>query len=349
MISFIEPKDFSGTTTDYPVIDVRAPGEYVQGHLSGAFNIPLYNDQERAIVGTLYVKTGREQAVIKGLDIALPKIEGFLSSLKKIPGSKTVLIYCWRGGLRSANMAEVFNSAGYDVRVLIGGYKAFRGFIRNELSKHRPVIILGGYTGSGKTALLKTLAEKGEQIIDLEALANHKGSVFGALGQLAQPTNEQFENEFFSKWNCLDPGRPVWMEDESRMIGRVTLPEPLVEAISRAVMVRVNVDKLIRISHLVEEYSTFDKRLLSEAVQKISQRIGGDRTKIAMKALEENDFHTVADVALCYYDKAYQFAVEHRKGKWIYELSATGDNLTRDVAKIIDAGKTIIRNEYNIS
>jgi tRNA 2-selenouridine synthase len=349
MISFIEPQEFSGLTSDFPLIDVRAPGEYAQGHLSGAFNIPLYDDEERALIGTLYVKTGRDQAVIKGLDIALPKINGYLSSIKKISGSKTVLMYCWRGGLRSANMAEVFNMAGYDVLVLKGGYKACRSFIRNELSKPQPVVILGGYTGSGKTTLLKILAENGEQIIDLEALANHKGSVFGALGQLAQPTNEQFENEFFSKWNCLDPGRPVWMEDESRMIGRVTLPDPLVETISQAAMVRINVEKSTRICHLVEEYSKFDKPLLTAAIQRISQRMGGERTSLALKALEKNDFSIVAEIALSYYDKAYQFAVDHRKGKAIQEISITGEIITQVAEMVIEAGKTIIRNESHIS
>ncbi|MEI6433921.1 MAG: tRNA 2-selenouridine(34) synthase MnmH [Bacteroidota bacterium] len=335
MIAEFDPTTFVKMALNFPVIDVRSPGEFAQGHISGALNIPLYTDEERAVVGALYVKSGKDQAILKGLDIALPQIDRYLSALSELASAEKLLIHCWRGGLRSATMAEVFRNAGYDVGILKGGYKAYRRYIREELTKPRMVIVLGGYTGSGKTDLLQTMAAMGEQVIDLEALARHKGSVFGALGQLPQPTNEQFENDLFAKWSSTDPLQPIWLEDESRMIGNITLPEPVFEKLNAGFMVRINVEKSIRIEHLVEDYSKFDKILLSRAIQKISQRIGGTCAKAASEALDNNDFHTVADIVLSYYDKAYQFAIEHRKGKTISEISVTGDNFNADVLKII--------------
>ena len=335
MITEFDPTTFIKQAINIPVIDVRTPGEFAQGHISGAHNIPVFNDQERATVGTLYVKTGKDYAILKGLDIALQRIEWYLTALADLVPKGKILIHCWRGGLRSTTMAEVFSKAGYDVGILNGGYKEYRRYIRNELAETRKVIILGGYTGSRKTEFLHALADSGEQVIDLEALAHHKGSVFGALGQLPQPTNEQFENDLFAVWNSMNSHLPIWMEDESRMIGNITLPEPIYEQISAGIMVRINVEKSVRIEHLVEGYSKFDKEMLSAAIQKISQRIGGEHAKTALIALNMNDFRAVADIVLSYYDKAYQFAIDHRKGKTVNEISFTGDNFNQVVSMLL--------------
>ncbi len=335
MIRTIQPINFPVKATSCPVIDARSPGEYTQGHIPGAINIPLFNDEERALVGTLYVKTGHVDAILKGLDIALPKVDDYLSSLSAVQPGGGIFLHCWRGGLRSALMAEVFSKAGYDVNLLEGGYKGYRQFIRERLSDPANVIVLGGFTGSGKTEILHAIADRGEQVIDLERLACHKGSVFGAMGQPPQPTNEQFENDLFAHWAEVDFGRPVWLEDESRMIGRVTMADPVVAHISNGLLIRVELDKTIRIQRLVQEYAGFDKLILGEAILKIGERLGGTRTRDALEALKNGRFGEVAAIVLAYYDKAYQFSVARRKNNSVYEISVSGTDANLDAGRII--------------
>lgn len=332
------------------IIDVRSPSEYAQGHIPGAHKIPLFTDEERSQVGTLYVRADPDKAFAKGFDIAIPRVKEYISSLRDVvlPDNR-ILVHCWRGGLRSAAMAEVFRNAGFEVFLLRGGYKAYRHHIREQLSKPRPVFILGGFTGSGKTEILHALQEEGEQIIDLERLACHKGSVFGALGESAQPTNEQFENNLGDLWLDLDPLKPVWMEDESRMIGTVTLPEPIIEKLNRSVMIRVKVGTEYRIARLVHDYARFDKSVLAEAIQKIRLRLGGTETKIALDALWAGDFQIVARITLKYYDKAYQHTLERRKDLRIFDFEIVHGN-SREIAHAIkNFIKTIKLSETDIS
>ncbi len=342
MIRQIEPTNFMQLTTRNPVVDVRSPGEFSQGHVPGAINIPLFDDTERAIIGTLYVKSGKEDAILKGLDIALPKVDWYIHTLRKTLPAGDILIHCWRGGMRSAVMAEVFSKAGYDVDLLQGGYKAYRRFIRSELGAPSTIIVLGGFTGSGKTELLHEIASRGEQVIDLEALACHKGSVFGALGQPEQPTNEQFENNLYARWSALNHSRMVWVEDESRMIGRITLPDPLVEHITNSTLIRVELDNEIRIARLVMEYAGFDQQLLAGAIKRIGDRVGGEGTKEAMKALEDKRFDVVAAIVLAYYDKAYLFSMDRRKNKSIHDIHVSGTDMVTDAARIIEFAYKII-------
>ncbi|MCX6304877.1 MAG: tRNA 2-selenouridine(34) synthase MnmH [Bacteroidetes bacterium] len=338
MIRPIEPTSFLKHATRFPVIDVRSPGEFGQGHIPGAINIPLFDDVERAMVGTLYVQSGRDYAIQKGLDFALPKTVWYIESLREVCSSPEILVHCWRGGLRSTLMAEVFSRAGYDVDLLTGGYKAYRRYIREQLALPVRMIVLGGYTGSGKTDLLHAIFSLGEQVVDLEGLACHKGSVFGALGQSAQPTNEQFENELYRHWSELDLTRVVWVEDESRMIGRVTLPDPVVEQINNGTLIRVELDLAIRINRLVNEYSGFDKQLLSDAINRIGERLGGTRTKEAIAALENDRFDEVAAIALSYYDKAYLFSMARRESKKVFDIPVSGVDVVKDAKSIIEFG-----------
>jgi tRNA 2-selenouridine synthase len=336
MIRPVEPNVFLYSAEHIPIIDVRSPCEFGQGHVPGAVNIPLFNDAERAEVGTLYVQSGREDAIRKGYDIAVPKTGWFISSLRDVTPSGEILLHCWRGGLRSMLIAEVFSEAGYEVNLLTGGYKAYRRFIREGFTRPARIMVLGGYTGSGKTDLLHAIALQGEQMIDLEALACHKGSVFGALGQPAQPTNEQFENNLYARWSVLDFDRLVWIEDESRMIGRITLPDPVVEHITNGMMIMVEIDVATRINRLVQEYSGFDPKLLTDAIARISERLGGAKTKEAISALENKRFQEVASIALSYYDKAYGFSMARRKNKNVHDILISGENLAADALRIIE-------------
>ncbi len=336
MIRPIEPTNFLRQSTLNPVIDVRAPGEFAQGHIPGAFNIPLFDDAERAEVGTLYVQAGREDAVLRGLDFAVPKTDWYLKSLRRIRPGGRILVHCWRGGMRSAAMAELFSNAGYEVDLLTGGYKAYRRHIREDLGRPARIVVLGGLTGSGKTGLLHAIASAGEQVVDLEGLACHKGSVFGALGQPAQPTNEQFENNLHARWSQLDLSRMVWLEDESRMIGKVTLPDPVVAHISNGCLLIVEPDHATRIKRLVNEYAGFDKSLLAEAINRIADRLGGANAREAVMALESNRFEKVAAIVLAYYDKAYLFSITRRKSKNVHNIPIQGAELESDARKIIE-------------
>ncbi len=341
MINRIASAEFLDLAWVLPIIDVRSEKEYNQGHIPGAFNLPLFNNEERGVVGTLYKNSGREASVLKGLELAGPKLADFVKQLHKITDQKKILVHCWRGGLRSESMAWLFQVAGYEVSVLEGGYKTYRRFIRERLSQPANIIVLGGLTGSGKSELLHQLGQKGKQVLDLEALACHKGSVFGGLGQSCQPTNEQFENDIFAAWGKLNPSSPLWIEDESRMIGNVSIPDPLFEQMSRAVMIRVESTLEQRVRRLVEEYSKVEKQDLHKAVLKISEKLGGTNTKKALSAIDAGDFDTVASLALSYYDKTYTHSVLKRENPKIYSVSIESNDPLKNAALILEAGKSI--------
>jgi tRNA 2-selenouridine synthase len=337
MINHITAIEFLDRARELPVIDVRSEKEYLQGHIPETLNLPLFNNEERAVVGTLYKNSGRKASVLKGMELVGPKLEDFVKQLHKITDQKQLLIYCWRGGMRSESMAGLFQVAGYEVFVMEGGYKAYRRFIRERLSQPANVIILGGLTGSGKTELLHLLEKMGAQVLDLEKLACHKGSVFGGFGQPNQPSNEQFENDIFAAWGNIDPSRLVWIEDESRMIGNVSIPDPLFEQMSRTVMIKVETGREQRIRRLVDEYSKVEKQDLQNAVLKISEKLGGTNTKTTLAG----DFETVAGLALSYYDKTYNHSVLKRKNQKIKSVSIKSDDPFKNATLILEAGKLI--------
>jgi tRNA 2-selenouridine synthase len=339
-----EATEFLQQSRTLPVIDVRSESEFLQGHIPGAMNMPLFDNEERAIVGTLYKKSGREASVLKGLEFAGPKLADFIKQLHKISDQKKVLVHCWRGGMRSESMAWLFETAGYHPLVLAGGYKAYRRFIREELSKSSNNVILGGLTGSGKTDILELLREKGEQVLDLEKLANHKGSVFGGFGQAKQPTNEQFENDIYAEWEKMDLSVTTWIEDESRMIGNVSIPDPLFEQMNNAPMIRIEIDGKERIKKLVEEYSRVDRQDLRLTVNKISEKLGGTNTKKALEAIENNNFELIAELALSYYDKSYSHSVMKRKNQRIFSININSSDHKKNVQLILDSAKRFMTN-----
>lgn len=336
MITPIESTTFIELSSRVTIVDVRAPLEFAQGHIPGAVNIPLFDDTGRAQIGTVYKQQGQDAAVELGYTLANPMQDSYLSQLQQVAPDGSCLLHCWRGGMRSKEMAGLFSKAGYNVYLLIGGYKAYRRHIREELSKPCKVVVLGGMTGSGKTMLLGEVARLGEQVIDIEHLAAHKGSVFGALGQPPQPTNEQFENNLYAAWYKLDASRPVWLEDESRMIGKVTLPDPLIHHINTGLLITIEHNREGRIDRLVEEYAGFSKEELGAAVMKISERLGGQRTQEALAALGTEDYRRVADITLAYYDKAYTHAIERRSGLRITHqlMSQDAESTARKIIKL---------------
>ncbi|MFW5724945.1 MAG: tRNA 2-selenouridine(34) synthase MnmH [Bacteroidota bacterium] len=306
-ISIIQPAEFLKLASSIPVIDVRSPGEYAVGHIPGAFNIPLFSDEERAVVGTLYKQSGREAAIFEGFGIVGPKMQQFIRQARQVSPSRKLLIHCWRGGMRSENMAWLMHTAGFTVKVLQGGYKAYRRYIREMWSRPAPMVVVSGKTGTGKTEILHHINDSGQQVLDLEGYAHHKGSAFGAIGETPQPTNEQFENDIAAQWLGFDHSKPVWIEDESRFIGSVWLPDSLYAAKQQALTLCVDMPKALRITRLTKDYAGFPKEQLIHSVEKIGKRIGWDNMKQAIEAIHSGNFEKAIDIALAYYDKTYAF------------------------------------------
>jgi tRNA 2-selenouridine synthase len=309
----LEPADFVRESFETPVVDVRSPAEYAKGHLPGALNLPLFGNDERAVVGTIYKQRGKEAAIEKGLEIVGPR----LAELSRMAGSSAIrgrlLVYCWRGGMRSEKMAWLFELTGLRCDVMRGGYKGYREYLRNSLAGLKNLIILEGKTGSGKTEILHALREKGEQILDLEALARHKGSVFGALGQERQPTTQQFQNDLFDAWLKLDPGRPVWVEGESLNIGSVTLPESFWASMNESRVLLVEAKREWRKERILRDYAGFPVADLIALTDKITQRLGHENRDKAVGFLREGNIGGAVEILLDYYDKGYSFSLKKYK------------------------------------
>ena len=336
MANQLSVDEFLEKARTLPVIDVRSPGEYNHAHIPGAVNIPLFDNDERALVGTKYKNAGKDSAVLLGLDLVGPKLAGFVKGSKKLnPQTKEVLVHCWRGGMRSGSFAWLLQTAGLIPATLEGGYKAYRNTVLSAFAEPRNLLILGGKTGSGKTDILKELARQGEQIIDLEGLAHHKGSTYGAIGQLPQPATEQFENLIFGEWSALNSHRRIWIEDESRNVGSCFVPMPFWQQMRAAPVAFVDVPKAIRVQRLVAEYTGIDHGLLVEATERISKRLGSQITNDALNALSHNDYATVADLTLDYYDKAYLHGLSKRDSVTINRLDITDDDPTGTAQRLI--------------
>lgn len=317
-------EEFIAECSHGTIIDVRSPAEYTQGHLPKAINLPLFSNEERAEVGTIYKQTGRDEAFLKGLEFVGPKMSKFVESISDIPQEQTLGIHCWRGGERSRSMAWLVEKSGRsNVLILEKGYKAFRNHVLDYLSREFNLQILGGYTGSGKTEVLAELAKMGEQVVCLESLANHRGSAFGALGQQAQPSNEHFENLIFDALSGLDLGKRVWLEDESRHIGSCKIPDSLFDQMRVAPTLFLRIPQELRVERLVVDYGLYSEEELRLPIEKIGKRLGGQNVKAALEALAEGNLHEVARITLRYYDRSYRYGLEQRDGvdRSVLELS----------------------------
>src|SRR5450759_1900240 len=281
-----------------PVTDVRSPSEFNTGHIPGAINIPLFNDKEREAVGIKYKNEGRIPAILEGLKQTAPAMSPKLEQARKIAKNGKLLVHCWRGGMRSEAMAWLFSLGDIDTEVLDGGYKSYRHHILESLSEKRKMIVLGGMTGSSKTHILKYLKGLGQQVIDLEGLANHKGSAFGSLGQPPQPFTEQFANILFNEWKQINKNLPFWVEDESRNIGSVFMPDLFYLNMQDTPAIILMMDVRTRLPRLMEEYSTYPSESLKASIMKISKRLGGDNTRDVINAVETGDFAKAIEITL---------------------------------------------------
>ncbi len=319
-----------------PIIDVRSEGEFEQGHILGAFNIPLLNNEERVIVGTTYKKKGQQEAISEGFKLVGPRLASIIQQTEKLAAGKEILVHCWRGGMRSANFSQFAAMAKIPSQILNGGYKAYRQFALDQFQKPLQIILLGGCTGSGKSEVLRTLEQQGEQILDLEKLANHKGSAFGSLMQPAQPTTEQFHNNLFEAIYKLDLSKRIWVEDESVTIGKVFLPPDLWGHMKNSQVVQMVVAKEVRIHRLVNEYGQADRMEFLAAMDKIVKRLGGQHYKEAKEKLLQGDMAGTIDILLTYYDKYYLGSIENKKERIKVNLNWDGANPVEYVKRLLD-------------
>ncbi len=321
-----------------PIIDVRSPGEYDKGHIPNAVNIPLFSNEERAKVGTSYKQCGREEALQLGLKIVGPKLADFVTQSRQLNVKNHLLIHCWRGGMRSQSFSWLLDLAGLANLTLNKGYKNYRNFLMDQLSQPLKLIVLTGSTGSGKSDLLAYLKSKGEQVLELEELACHKGSVFGGLGQPEQPSSEQFQNNLFERFLEFEIDRPIWIEDESIGIGNVFIPEPLWHQMNKAPCVRIELEKDERIQRLMNEYGMFPVDLLEEKIKRVAKRLG-DKVAPTIDSLHSGDLKTTVSNLLFYYDKAYNNSIIKKPRRTIatFQLESFElDKIYNDLLKIAE-------------
>jgi tRNA 2-selenouridine synthase len=342
-IEKIDIETFLKLSKDFPVLDVRSPGEFTHAHMPKACSVPLFTDEQRKIIGTAYKKQTRKIAVEIGINYFSERMKSVQKETAKIveewrknhvvdPSKKidhsTLLIHCWRGGMRSETVAWLLSLYGYNIYVLKGGYKAFRRWALKQLEKEYQFNILGGYTGSGKTEVLKEMMQEGIPVIDLEGLANHRGSSFGSLGQEAQPTQEMFENmlalELFKHQTAAttqtaieDLGAAkqqiIWLEDESRHIGSVGFPPAFWEQMRNSPVYFIDVPFEERVDFIVRTYGEFDKEKLGMCILNIQKRLGGLETKNALQYLEEGKVKECFEILIRYYDKLYGNGLSKRE------------------------------------
>lgn len=294
------------------VIDVRSPKEFQHAHIPNALSMPLFDDEERKIIGTTYKQQSRNQAIKIGLDFfgvkmkdMVDKVESLLSQME----SKTVLVHCWRGGMRSAAVAWLLDLYGFKVSVLTGGYKKFRNWALEQIAKPYPLIILSGYTGSGKTEILHELEKLQQPVLDLEGIAGHKGSAFGDLGLPIQPSTEQFENQLAFRLNALCSSfgqQPIWVESESSRIGNINVNHLFFNQMKEAKRIHIEIPLGARLNKVVQEYGMFKKEDLMSAVERIQRRLGGLETKKTLEYLNNNDTKSAFEILIRYYDKFYK-------------------------------------------
>lgn len=332
MVTLLSPLEVLNALDDRFLLDVRSPSEFERGHIPGSINLPLFTDEERAHVGLTYKTEGREQATLLGLEYVGPKMRGFGETMMSLAKEKPLTFCCWRGGMRSQSMAWLATQLGLNVGRLLGGYKAFRRLLLDGLEQTRPIIILGGKTGSGKTKILHALKEHGETVIDLERHAHHKGSSFGALGELPQPTQQQFENEVGLEWFRASQDTVVWMENESRCVGKRTIPQPLWLQMRQAPVIDLQVPKEHRIAILMEDYGEQPPEGLEAAMERIDRRLGPQHFKRAVQALHDGQLEQCCEILLDhYYDKMYGRGLNRRESKVV-----SVEHKTQEMTTIVD-------------
>ena len=357
----VQPKQFLGKIKSYlnglldevsviealceenTLIDVRTAQEYEKGSIPDAFNYPLFDNLERAEIGVIYRKIGKNAAVVKGLEFFEPRIQQFLSSLTDLK-SKRLVVFCARGGMRSASVVRLLQYQGFQAAQLQGGYKSYRSYVLRQLRKPvPPLIVLHGRTGVGKTLLLKKLPDH----LDLEEFAGHRSSLFGAINKIPQ-TQKNFEALLAKKILELPNTRPVFIEGESRKVGKVFIPQSLAEAMKYGTLVLLQASFDTRIRRIVEEYKICDEQTFLQTdsiLQSMQKVLGKKKAEQLRQWLRKGEFENIVHVLLEeYYDPRYQHAMRMNE----YALKLSAEDLNSAAEKLVQFRNGIVSCRDNI-
>ncbi len=327
----LQPIDFDEVETgDFRIIDVRTTEEFAAGTIPGAANVPLFDNDERSVIGTLYRHAGQPQAIDKGFEYAGSKLSGLLACFEQFRETPCV-IFCARGGMRSRAVVNLLNQSGYKVFQLAGGYKQYRNIVMERLADFRPkVIVIHGLTGTGKTRIIEEL----DHAIDLEDLARHRSSLFGGLDR--DPSNQRtFESRLVETITSL--GRePYFIEGESRKIGRVFTPKPLAMSMKSGVLVYVHCSMETRIKRIIEDYPVTDTRILRQIeiiLKSLKQKMGVGLVEKMCQLLQNGDLHELVHILLVdYYDKRYGKSMSNYK----YTMELSSENIAETATNLTD-------------
>lgn len=343
---------FLSLAQQYPVFDVRSPAEFEHAHIPQAFSLPLFTNEERTIVGTHYKQINKQQAIKTALPFFAQKMVPMIETVENILKTNnniqsTVLVHCWRGGMRSAGVAWLLNLYGFQVYTLQGGYKAYRQWVLHQFEKKYALRVIGGYTGSGKTKILQQLAKQQYPVIDLEGLARHKGSAFGGLDTPAQPTQEMFENNLATQLYQLQTkavkhNATIWLEDESQRIGNINIPLSFFEQMRHAPVYFFNIPFEARLDEIMLTYGSAPKEKIVNAILRIKKRLGGLATKNAINFLLEDNIKDCFAILLQYYDKAYTKGLYNRAHveQMVTKLDAPSTNASNNTYLLTTLLKT---------
>ena len=292
------------------IIDARTPLEFAEDHLPGAFNVPILTNEERVEIGTIHKQQGPQPARVRGLELTCGRFAAMMSEAVNHAAGRPILVYCWRGGLRSHSIAILLETCGYPVVQLRGGYKAFRNHVTTYFDSFvppAPLIVLHGMTGCGKTTFINGLDHALWTTIDLEGLARHRGSAFGSLGLGEQPSQKRFDTLLWDALRNASPEKPIILEGESRRIGEITLPGTVYDVMAQSCKIWCSASLDTRVKRLAEEYALQDYREpMAAALERIRKKLGGIHYAELKGMLDQWDVEGLTrGLIQHYYDKLY--------------------------------------------
>lgn len=339
MKSLITVEKLLQSRESYCVVDVRSPKEFLEARIPGAVNLPLFGDEERAILGAAYRREGAEQAKLLGLSLAAPRLPQLVETILACAAGREIVLYCWRGGMRSRSLFSVMSAMGYSVWQLQGGYKAFRRQVVSYLNNTKigvPVFVLNGLTGVGKTLLLRELARCGAPVLNLEEMANHRGSVFGAVGLGAARSQKDFEALLFLALHDLQGAPYLLVEGEGKKIGPVVLPDFLCEAMREGAHLLLEAALDLRVERILNEYAgmTDNRQALTAAVLALQKKLGREKCELLVAKINLGDYSFAART-LCtdYYDLYYRDS-QREKGDYLAVIDLS--DLGKAVSSVLD-------------
>jgi tRNA 2-selenouridine synthase len=341
-------EDIQRNKSHYALIDVRSPSEFQEATIPGAVNIPLFSDEERAEVGTLYKKDSPEVAKIRGLEIISPKLPEMIKTFKNHVRDREAVVFCWRGGMRSKSIVSVSDWMGLNVNQLQGGYKAYRNYVSealNQLEWKAGFIVLHGHTGVGKTILLDKLEQRGYPVLNLEHMAAHRGSIFGRIGLKGSHSQKMFDSLLLEKVHQLQDEPYVFVEAESKRIGQVFIPPFVLHKKEQGIHVNVTASLEKQVERIIEEYAADDvnNKEFLDAFSRIAKRLSGDVRSVIEQALKNGDLRiAVEQLMLHYYNPRYQHAREKYAQKIDYNIDA--DDLNEATNELINIYKKSLDN-----